>query len=441
MKTILILDNVNPTTTVYKPVTYTDFIDESDNVNLILLTNKNAPSPKDREKCLAIIELHNPLKNGMLELLAKRMHEKHPIHQIYTKQEEIILRAAHLRQLLGAKDGLYRQDALLFRDKAAMKKFVSDKGYPVPAFSRVFSPVDIIAMRELHGFPLVVKSTLGAASAGIRVIKDDADMERYFENEFYELLDTRGRLAEHSGDLIVEAFVKGRMYHVNGYARQGKIVHVWPFAYVHTNLGFTLGKAYGNVSIPTTDKRHSQLLEATQKLLSILPCPDNLIFHVELFESETGFALCEIAARRPGGSIALLIDLIEGGRGIFPEIEFRLNNGLQLREHGLKRLDSSKIVADLMIPKQIGTLIKLPDPQKCPVPHVECTIFAKLGSSYSGFDIGQLNSCARLVIQQGYAGVEETENALNKANEWFNSEVAYSDFDSQKNSSIGGSKL
>jgi hypothetical protein len=118
------------------------------------------------------------------------------------------------------------------------------------------------------------------------------------------------------------------MYHVNGYAADGKIVYVWPFVYKNTNLGFTRGFDYGNRSIMKSEKQYEPLLKATQRILDCFNCPDHLIFHCELFENKNDFLLCEIAARKPGGSIGHLIDLLEGGGNNFSEIEFRLYNGL-----------------------------------------------------------------------------------------------------------------
>lgn len=84
------------------------------------------------------------------------------------------------------------------------------------------------------------------------------------------------------------------MYHVNGYAKNSNIIDVWPFVYIDTNLNFTTGNAYGNILIPTTDDRHSRLIGITKKVLESLPCPSDLVFHLELFELNNEFLLCEI---------------------------------------------------------------------------------------------------------------------------------------------------
>jgi hypothetical protein len=67
---------------------------------------------------------------------------------------------------------------------------------------------------------------------------------------------------------------------------------------MQTNLGFTQGEYYGNLSIAPSDKEYAQLTLVTQQILDGLPCPKNLVFHLELFLVDGEFLLCEIAARR-----------------------------------------------------------------------------------------------------------------------------------------------
>ena len=134
---------------------------------------------------------------------------------------------------------------------------------------------------ETHGFPVVVKPTLSCASDGIFVLKDQADVENYFEKEFYSELNDK--VLDHPGDMMVEQFISMTMYHVNGYASFGEIIYAWPFQYKNTNLDFTRGAEYGNVS-----------------LTPAFADADHVFFHCEMFGDGKQFLLCEIAARKPG---------------------------------------------------------------------------------------------------------------------------------------------
>ncbi|KAJ3282848.1 hypothetical protein HK104_010678 [Borealophlyctis nickersoniae] len=434
VKHILILDDAG-TPSVYRRVNYTDFVSRDENVRLLIITSEGALSDTDKVICLAYVELKSPTTNGMVEVWAKKFHDEHRIDQIYTKQEDLILRASHLRAYLGVKDGLLPHQAIVFRDKEEMKHTLQLAGFPVPPFRRVHSPSDVLAFADTYGYPIVLKPTLGSASAGVGVIRNASECELYLEHRFFECINDK--VQDMSGDIIVEAFVDGSMFHVNGYARRGELVYVWPFAYVSTNLEFTAGKAYGNVLVPKGDPLWDGLVKATQRVLAALPQPENLMFHLELFGKRgvdgglQEHMLCEIAARRPGGSIGLLIDMAEGGGNIFPEMEFRLNNGLPLRHdrEAVARVNNPGFsCGDLMVPLRVGRLAALPaEGDVCPVAGVQYIPIAKVGQIYKGFNINAMNTCARFVVTAGEAGVDtaEMQRRLGQALEWFDARVVY----------------
>ncbi|KAI8851804.1 ATP-grasp domain-containing protein [Chytridium lagenaria] len=392
---VLVLDDVG-TPTLHKRPSYTDCISDNENVRLMIITSKGSLPEADRTKCLEAIEIERPTNNGQMELLAMQLHEKYRIDRIYTRQEDLILRGAHIRKALGLTTGLSPEDALLYRDKHLMKEMVQRGGFPVPHFRKILSPVDIIQFTKEHGYPVVVKPILGSASAFVRVLKTEADRDDFLEKRFYERIDVDGRRLEYSGDMMIEQYLNCRMSHVNGYARNGRIEITWPFRYISTNFDFTIGTAYGNVLVPKSDPYYKPMQEAAQRVLDTLPTPDHLIFHLEMFESNDvpgGFLLCEIAARRPGGSIGPLIDLSEGPDVIagFPEVEFRLSIGLPVRHDRSSSASKSRCavddnfsVADLMVPLRIGRLISMPAPEECPIAGVTYTQFLNRASCIRG---------------------------------------------------------
>lgn len=118
--------------------------------------------------------------------MALKWHEKYRIDRIYTCQEELVIRAAGLRKLLGLSNrvGLYPEDALAFRDKGVMKQICQTKGLPIPKFSIVNTPSDVISFIHENGYPIVLKPTLSCASVGVIVIKNQEELEHYLEKEF-----------------------------------------------------------------------------------------------------------------------------------------------------------------------------------------------------------------------------------------------------------------
>ncbi|KAJ3031210.1 UNVERIFIED_CONTAM: hypothetical protein HDU68_005816 [Siphonaria sp. JEL0065] len=428
---------------------FSSFISSSDSVNLLVVCNRI--SDNDKKNCLAWAEVENPCTNGQVELTAWKMHKKYRVDFVYTQQEDLVLRAAQLRALFGLKKEteLFPDAALCFRDKVRMKEVASQGGFKVPTFERVWSPANVIGFIDLHGYPVVVKPSLGSASASVVVLRNDDDRDQYLTNEFYSKIDENGKCMDYSGDIIIETFARGQMVHVNGYAHNSEIKIVWPFKYINTNLGFTSGNAYGNILIPANTAHHAQLVNAAQRLLTILPCPTHLLFHLELFETvnrdgDFEYSLCEIAARRPGGSIGNLIEKTEVGGYIavssvdtvplFQEMEFRLSCGLGVRhdresQSRYARGDSGYSVGDLIVPLRIGKLEAIPDAEKCPVEGVQVIQVAKVGTEYAGFSINVMNTCVRFVVAS-----KEDENhtedsvfeKLNLAQEWYNASVVYS---------------
>ncbi len=152
------------------------------------------------------------------------------------------------------------------------------------------------------------------------------------------------------------------------------------------------------------------------------------LFQVVKSDGSKEFSICEIAARRPGGSIGLLIDEAEGGKQLFPEMEFRLNVGLSLRHDRSTTSpllqDRAFTIGDLMVPKQIGKLKYLPGPSECTLPSTTQYIpIAKVDTLYHGFDVNSMNTAARFVVRDGSGG--GVEERLLKALDWFQGSTVY----------------
>lgn len=424
---ILILD-VTSGPSLYNSVNYSDFIGEMDGINLLILSN--GISQKDKDVALVFKEIKDPTTNGLMESIALEWHERYRIDVIYTKQEDLILRASFLRDKFGLSTGLDSKLALVYRDKALMKTKARLGGFQVPEFRKIKSPIDILDFVHDHGFPVIIKPILGQASSGITLLHNKDQLDQYLESEFFTFINDK--IMDYTGNLMIEEFISSKMVHVNGFAKNGIIEYFWPFYYHSTNLDFTMGKSYGNIYIPESDPLYKILLETAQKLLNILGTPENLVFHGELFETtdhltgKTSFKLCEIAARRPGGSIGILIDQVLGGKNTFPELEFRLNNGLSPKK-GLNQTPNFTC-ADLIVPLQIGKLVSIPLETDFSLPNCSYKPLGKVGRIYKGFDVNYLNTAARFMIFNGQSeipSVKLMEYKISMAATWFNKHVLY----------------
>ena len=329
---------------------------------------------------------------------------------------------------MGLECGLQPDLALIYRDKILMKEKAHTNGFPVPKFRRISSPIDIIEFVRHHGFPVIIKPSMGQASSGIIILNDQIQLNQYLENDFFTFINDK--LMEYTGNLIIEEFIQSKIIHVNGFSKNGIIKYFWPFYYHSTNLNFTLGKSYGNIYISKNDPMHVQIFGITQQLLDSLGTCENMVFHGELFEvfdQNTGtytYKLCEIAARRPGGSIGILIDQVENN---FPGLEFRLNIGLEPRKDTKPNIENFSC-ADLIIPLKRGKLISIPSESECAIRNCIYKPFGKVGTIYKGFDVNVLNTAARFMFFNDpyeIPTISSMETKLSMAQTWFSKHVSY----------------
>ncbi|KAI9204805.1 ATP-grasp domain-containing protein [Polychytrium aggregatum] len=436
---ILILDDTTEPP-CDKIVTYSKFVRPEDRIKLFIISSLGALTDEDKQNSADYVEMESPERNACLEIEAMRLHQKHRIDLIYTKQEELIIRAATLRKMFNlprAKGFVSPDDALFFRDKVLMKDIAQKGGFPVPKFRRLRYPLDLVEFAQQCGYPVIVKPAMGCASAGVQVIRSWDDLVSFLSSNFFPTReDSHDWRITYGTDMIVEQFVDAEMYHVNGCLIDGQLQVMWPFKYISTNFGFTQGVAYGNVLIPKSDARWTQLRDAAIRLLQCFPTPRRLMFHLELFGRPTAtggleFLLCEIAARRPGGSIGHLIDLAEGG-GIWGELEFRLSVGLPFRHNRSERScyenDPSFVVGDLIVPRKKGHRLKyIPDAGSCTIPGITYLPIEKAGSEYLCYDCTTVNTCARMVaVSSGVpSNTDSIERTLDQALRWFQKHVVH----------------
>jgi len=225
-KRILILDD-GQITSIIAEHSWSDFLDDDDDVDLYIFTSTGALSDKDKScsRVKAYKEVPHPTSDGALELWALHMHRQYSFTHIYTKNEDLIIRAGHLRTLLNIKTGLSAEQVQAYREKVHMKELACQGGFPVPPFARLLAPIDLIGFIEKHGYPVVVKPTLGCAVSGLHLISNEDELQLFLSSKLFSCIDINHRM-DLVGELMVEGFMRGRMYHVNGIARNGAIIHV-----------------------------------------------------------------------------------------------------------------------------------------------------------------------------------------------------------------------
>lgn len=430
-KRILILDDAQ-ITSIISEHSWSDFLNADDDVELYIFTSTGGLSEKDKISpyVKTYKEVPHPTTDGSLELWAFHMHRQYNFTHIYTKNEDLIIRAAHLRTLLNIKTGLLADQVTAYREKVHMKELASQSGFPVPPFTRLLAPIDLICFIEKNGYPVVVKPTLGCAVSGLHLISNEDELQLFLSSKLFQSIDINQRM-DLVGEFMVEGFMRGKMYHVNGIAKNGEITHVWPFAYLHTCFDFAKhGLAYGNSSVPRSDPLYDRLKNATQRLLNILPTPDDsLTFHLELYENlnenrspDDDFVLCEIAARAPGGSITHLIDLLafdNNSMGSFARLDFRASVSLSIPILIQHENDEEKVLTDLVIPRKPGKLMYIP--RECPIKNLIYIPLANVEKPtiYDKYDANTINSACRLITYS--KTMNEGRELVEKGLAWFDS--------------------
>jgi biotin carboxylase len=230
--------------------------------------------------------------NELAEYLLMRVAKEEPIDRIIALSEYDLLRAARLRSRLGLP-GQTLHSATAFRDKAVMKSLVSTAEIPVPPFRVVESAVDIFDFVEEHGFPVVVKPRAGAGSADTLVFNSGLALEPW--------LATAPVLG---GTKMIEAYVDGDMYHVDGLIAEG---HRWLVTASHYAVGclaFQEGRSLKSVQLAPASALHRRLEAFAHRVLEALPAPELAAFHLEVFRTaKDELVFCEVASRIGGGRI------------------------------------------------------------------------------------------------------------------------------------------
>lgn len=206
--------------------------------------------------------------------------------------------------------GLGQTISRYFRDKLAMRSQAKSKGIPVPEFTGVFNYDDLRAfMRDVPG-PWLLKPRMNASAIGIKPIQNESDL--------WPVLDQLGDLQTH---YVLERFVAGEVFHVEGVTWGGKLLCSIPCQYgrppmqtMHQGGVFTTR----NLSLISDDG--VGLVAIHQQLIEGFGLP-NGVTHSEFIKSAADgkFYFLETAARVGGAYIA---DMVEFATGVNPWVEW-----------------------------------------------------------------------------------------------------------------------
>lgn len=267
-----------------------------------------AADPSVLERFRAVVPLSGDYTAWTVEQHVLDTATDFRVDRVVGSSEDDVLRLARVRAVLDLP-GQPVESALAYRDKLEMLSAVAAAGMPVPETRLLHGPVDLLRAVEGLGLPMVVKPRLGAASEGVRILRETADVQALLRSG---LLPAAPRGAP---TLLAQQFVHGAMCHVDGVMQSGRVLLDWPGAYSCGVADLLAPEAHlVDRHLGDEDPRTPVLRELAARVVSALPAPpDPTAFHLEAWlDSEGRATFCEIASRPGGATVPLLFDAAFG---------------------------------------------------------------------------------------------------------------------------------
>jgi biotin carboxylase len=226
----------------------------------------------------------------------------------------------------------------LFRDKLSMRTEAKKHGVRVPEFTGVFHHAEIAAyMREVPG-PWLLKPRMNASAIGIKPIQH--------AEELWPVLEQLGDLASH---YVLERFVAGEVYHVEGISWQGELLFEQPFKYGKPPMQtMHHGGVFTTRALDLESDEARGLHAIHGRLLEALGMRDG-VTHTEFIRSAADgqFYFLETAARVGGAYIA---DTLEYATNVntwveWARIEYALATGQPYALPALRRDYAGSVIS------------------------------------------------------------------------------------------------
>lgn len=239
---------------------------------------------------------------------ALRIHDRNPITAIAAGYEFIVESTAYLAHLLGVP-GLDPKQVDIVRNKAKTRARLQEAGVRTVKFAKAGTATDLEHAAASVGFPAVIKPLDMAGSIGVVRVNDPVELLAAYEDILNEKEGMGGRTP--TNEVLLEEFLVGTEYCVDGYVTQDGEVHVMELVKVELGpqphfqeIGYT---SYRAEDLPFADELIAYLTQVV-KATYITVGP----FHSEVMMTKDGPILIEIANRLPGDDLPLLTERATG---------------------------------------------------------------------------------------------------------------------------------
>ena len=260
--------------------------------DLVLITARSAITAeilsdcRDEYRDIVVVDDYDHPKVNELILETALCHRP---ARIISSAETDVLRAAKLRSALSLP-GQDLASATAYRDKFYMKSLLAQSGLPVAPMREVTKAYDLRNFVRAHGLPIVVKPRAGGGSVGVKVLADEKGVDRL------------GAQLSNNASLIVETFIDGDFFTVDGLMAGGHVLQMWPSRTSPNLLTVAEGRPLLSWMLPGKDELNRRIRDFVEAVVRSLPSPSEVTaFHAEVFHTTADrLVLCEIACR-PGG--------------------------------------------------------------------------------------------------------------------------------------------
>lgn len=340
--------------------------------------------------------------NAAVELRALEIARTMPGPRAVGLAEIDMLRAARVNDRLGLTSGA--EDAMLYyRDKYLMKCRARDAGLPVAAMAVVHSAMDVRRFIDRHGWPVVVKPRDGRGSNNVVVLRDESALDAWLDRQPASTL----------YNTMIEAFVAGDHYIVNGLYVRGQPIVISPVRVMTSALDFLGGACHDLHMMDESNPVRQSLIDYSRRLVEqVLPSEPTMLFHLEAFVDRSGrIVLCEIASRLGG---VFFNQELEEAWGI----DVRMSYLRALRDPSFSppvRTQPERRVGHISIPPVPGLLREAP--VGCPLPFVRrYKLYGQPGRAYSGMAFTNSEVVSAIVEGEDEAQIRER---LHDFQQWF----------------------
>jgi biotin carboxylase len=261
---------------------------------------RDAPWPKEAIDELFLMPPELSLKE-LLNAVSYAARSRH-IDRIVALDEFDLENVAAIREHLRLP-GMGLTTVRYFRDKLAMRGRAREAGILVPEFVHVLNHDDLREFMNHVPGPWLLKPRAQASGIGMKKI--------YASDQLWPWLD---RLGDNQSDYLLEQFIPGNVYHVDGVVSEKNVLFAEAHAYGAPPLDVSHeGGVFTTQTLPRESTEAHTLKEIHQKLVDGLGLVRG-VTHTEFLKAhaDNRMYFIEIAARVGGAYISNVVETATG---------------------------------------------------------------------------------------------------------------------------------